>query len=326
MNKNILLLVLLLITIKLNAQTTIDVNFDNYTSPTTNDFTDKFSGNSILYQIPTNGITGGCLVTPATNNWGNDNALFCSTYKLGTPTNLITSICFKFDSTLFNNSVFERTCSIWLIPFSDFNHYAITSISTNKKMQLLTYSSVNDGPVMTLLHNHWYKLETKFIIASMTPPYNIGFDIKTYDLGLTGTGTPQSIGSIVSSFQDSTLAADTNIVVGITGTTSGGAIYLDNFHYEGLAGTNLCPVTSISNIDLNETISIIYSHNVLSMNNTSNKEVNSYIYDLNGKLILNLHVPPGTSQLAMNALPAGLYIYHVTGSGASVCKRIAVIH
>lgn len=80
MKKSIALFVSMLIAIvKVNAQVVDeDVHFDFYQSVTNNDFINHFNGGWGLTQIQTNGITGGCLSTPDSVNWGNDNAIYCS--------------------------------------------------------------------------------------------------------------------------------------------------------------------------------------------------------------------------------------------------------
>ena len=57
------------------------VLFDNYVSTADNDFVNRFDNGTGLNQIQTNGITGGCLETPQTISWGNDNAIYCTRYK-----------------------------------------------------------------------------------------------------------------------------------------------------------------------------------------------------------------------------------------------------
>src|SRR6266536_995815 len=81
-----------------SAQIVIEnVSFDNYISPTNNDFTNRFTNGLGLTQITTNGITGGCLTTPNTVSWGNDNAIYCSKYIAADSSICNTRISFKYD-------------------------------------------------------------------------------------------------------------------------------------------------------------------------------------------------------------------------------------
>src|SRR5215213_10709680 len=77
------------------------VDFNNYISPTDNDFVNRFNNGAGLAQITTNGITGGCLTVPATMNWGNDNAVYCSKYIANLGSYCKTNIAFKYDTALF---------------------------------------------------------------------------------------------------------------------------------------------------------------------------------------------------------------------------------
>src|SRR5262245_49774476 len=81
---------------------TEDILFDNYISATNNDFANHFTGGLGLAQITTSGITGGCLTTPNTISWGNDNAIYCSKYIGALSYYARTSISFKYDSTQIN--------------------------------------------------------------------------------------------------------------------------------------------------------------------------------------------------------------------------------
>src|SRR5204863_381888 len=76
-----------------------------------------------LTATPSNGITGGCLLTNDTNIWGNDNATYCSKFKGVMDSSYAVSICFKYDTNLIHTSYFERPVSIWLVPGADWNPY-----------------------------------------------------------------------------------------------------------------------------------------------------------------------------------------------------------
>src|SRR5262245_46329532 len=112
------------------------VDFNSYVSPTDNDFVNRFDNGLGLSQITTNGITGGCLVVPAIMNWGNDNAIYCSKYIADSGSYCKTYISFKYDTTVFNSSGFDRAVSIFLRPQTDFNHYIIGSISHSHRIEL----------------------------------------------------------------------------------------------------------------------------------------------------------------------------------------------
>src|SRR5437773_5375894 len=112
--KKILLLVSLLTcycSLAIAQLVTETVNFDTYVSASDNDFQNRFDNGTGLNQIQINGITGGCLETPQTVNWGNDNAIYCSYFKGVSGVTYITGICFKYDTTQLNNINFDRSVS-----------------------------------------------------------------------------------------------------------------------------------------------------------------------------------------------------------------------
>src|SRR5690348_11780981 len=104
------------------------VDFDAYLSVSDNDFVNHFDGGLGLNQIQANGITGGCLETPQTVNWGNDNAKYCTRIRAQIGDTCTVSICYKYDTLQLNSINFDRAASLWLVPFRDPNHYAIASM------------------------------------------------------------------------------------------------------------------------------------------------------------------------------------------------------
>jgi hypothetical protein len=320
--------IFLLVTINSIAQTTIkDVHFDNYVNASNNDFTNFFTGSSNLYQIPSNGITGGCLAAPDSNNWGNDNAQFCSSYSGLANSNYRTSICFKYDSTLVNPNSYDRVTSIWMVPYTDFNHYLITSITHDKRVQVISYSYVNPtAPVLNLQHNNWYRLTAD--VTYLTSGSNtIQVAPKVYSLGPNGTSTPSLISSLIQgSFSDSTLFKDTSIIIGITGARYGGTIYLDDFHFEGKAGVDNCPLTGINSVDLQQQIIFKQVLNTITISNNSNYVLHTTIYDANGRSVNQLSVPPGVMEFDLNKYTDGIYIFSGYSTEGVVVKKVLVNH
>ncbi|MBL0342317.1 MAG: hypothetical protein IPP71_16255 [Bacteroidetes bacterium] len=114
---------------------TENILFDTYYSPSNNDFENYFSGNSLMNQITTNGITGGCLTTPNTESWGNNNAIYCSKYIDSASYSSSTQLSFKYDTTQLNSINYDRAISIFLKPGADANHYIIGSITPDKRFR-----------------------------------------------------------------------------------------------------------------------------------------------------------------------------------------------
>ena len=126
------LLALSLFFIRSAAQSSSEnVSFDNYTSASDNDLVNWFSGGNGLTQITSSGITGGCLTTPDSISWGNDNANYCFKYVAGTPN--ATSVCFKYDTAMTSLPSYARCATIWLAPQADWNHYIVASVSPSEE-------------------------------------------------------------------------------------------------------------------------------------------------------------------------------------------------
>ncbi|MEP7265766.1 MAG: T9SS type A sorting domain-containing protein, partial [Bacteroidota bacterium] len=296
------------------SQTTVGlgIHFDNYINSSNNDFTNYFNGiNTGMTQLQTNGITGGCLATPDSNNWGNDNAHFCMNYKAFVSSVFIfnTNFCFKYDSSIVNPNSFDRIASIWMTPSADFNHYLISCITHDKKLQILSYSSAINSNAMPLLHNHWYKFSSAVIFTGGGIGGNDIQDIITVDdLGVTGTSTPTLVMLLNHTINDNILTADTAIDASITATRYGGALYVDDFTYYGNKGSDNCPLTGIYATDLQQQFIIKQEGNLIHLKNNSAKNILATIYDITGKLLSSEYIKPGDSEINMEHFNSGLYI------------------
>ena len=265
---------------------TENVNFDNYTSASVNDFTTWFSGGNGLTQITTNGIAGGCLTTPDSIDWGNQEAHYCSKYVSDLATSTNTSICFKYDTTLINLPSYARGVSIWLKPFSDPNHYIIASYSHQKRIEILSYSWTNNpGPLLSLVQGNWYQL---MVSTTFLPNDSVGIHAEVNDLGVTGTASPTLLAQSNGAIADMIFSNDTAILIAVSGTKKGGALYLDNFHFEGHKSSDSCViavVNSANDFSINENFIFSNENNLLQLSNHSSSVMNIEIVNLSGEII-----------------------------------------
>ncbi len=245
---SLLSLSLIIVFVFANAQTVVeDVNFDNYTSPSNNDLKNHFYGTFgiSLTQIQTNGITGGCLATSNSPNYGIDNAIYCSKYKGNIGSTYISSISFKYDASIVNPNTDDIAAEIDLNPTSNWNYYIFTRVINHTQfgsyLEILTGTWNNSpGPHLTLQQNHWYKLSISTTFSGGTFSDKIDLIAEVFDLGLSGTNNPTLLNSASGTIYMYILIADTAISIGITGARWGGGIYLDDFHYQGIKSSFSC--------------------------------------------------------------------------------------
>jgi len=307
---------------------TKDIHFDYYLNSTDNDFINHFSNGPGLLQIQNNGITGGCLSTPDSIQWGSDNAFFCSRYKPNAGDTTITAISFKYDSAFSIPGSIQRAVSIWLIPYADFNHYIAASITKNKKIELLTYSwNNNPYPVVTLTQDHWYRFEISTVFIGGIS-FQVNISAKVSDLGVTGTGPPSLVNSSSGTFNDNVLVNDTSIEVGLSGTKRGGAKYLDDFHFEGREGLSDCidvPVGLKKEFLIPFFIYTSASSNeiVIEQNFSTTQNMDILLYDIQGKKLIQYNTIGRTARLNISFLSNGVYIIQCTsGNGFSIRQII----
>jgi len=314
--------------VKSQVVVTEDVHFDYYQNSTDNDFVNHFSYGSGLTQVLTNGITGGSLQTPDSVNWGTDNALYCSRYHPLAGDTTVTSICFQYDSTNIHPASYQRGITLWLVPYSDFNHYITASVTYNKKIELLTYSwNNNPYPNLALLHHHWYrfKLTTAFLGGATNQVFIKG---EVFDLGTTGMSIPVSINSSSGSINDNVLMTDTSILVSTTGTRYGGVSYLDDFHFQGREGYSDCINTTLAVQNSLPTSSLnIYpspATGSIYIRRTGSEEMNIRIYDLFGTKYHDIKTTEMNTQLDVYRLVEGIYIVQCTTSNRLITGKIEI--
>lgn len=305
---------------------TEDVRFDYYQSVSVNDFTNHFSNGNGLVQLTTNGITGGSLDVPDSINWGNDNAFYCSRFHPFTGDTLITSICFRYDAASYHPGTFQRALSIWLIPYADFNHYIIGSVTGNHRIELLTYSWVNNPyPPVTLTDQHWYRLTcTVVIIGGVTDDVSVKAEV--FDLGTSGVSVPALVNSDAGIIHDSTLVADTSIAVAFSGAAYAGAAYIDDFHFEGREGfTNCINVPTGMSSTQSRTFRYypVPASEYMIIENPYQEEYQFEIFNSLGQKSLSTVIGPTHERISLMNFPAGIYLVRFSSvRGISMSKLI----
>jgi len=294
-----------------------NIAFDNYVSPVDNDFANYFSVGTGLTQITTNGIVGGCLTTPLTVNWGNDNAIYCSKYIDSASYSNTTRISFKYDTTQINTVNYDRAVSIFLRPSADFNHYVIASIMHDKKIQIVSYFAANNPFPVTLQHNHWYEFILNTSYTTPAPIYQVTTNAQLNDLGLTGLTPPIPAGFTNLSFTDSLLYVDDEVQVSFTGSMWGGAKYLDNFGFQGVKSANSCSFTSGIPVVSDPEIDVFFHDNAFHFTNSAS-DLNWQLYSVTGQKAASGKVPSGVSSYHATSLENGLYLLEVTNTTGAV--------
>src|SRR5436190_24206397 len=121
MKKSLLTLFLILVFNFSYSQIIIeDIDFNNYVDQFNNDLGRHFYGNQSLTASPLYGITGGSLVAPDSNNWGNDVSTYCSKFRSVNYASNTASICLYYDAATIAPG-FDRATSIWMRPHTDPN-------------------------------------------------------------------------------------------------------------------------------------------------------------------------------------------------------------
>ena len=306
------------------------VDFNNYVSSTDNDFVNRFNNGLGLTQITTSGITGGCLTVPATMDWGNDNAVYCSKYISDSGSYCRTSVSFKYDTTVFSTSGFDRAVSIFLHPYADFNHYVIASVSHTHRIEILTYSWTNSpGPLLNLVHNHWYDLILTVTFTGGPSGDQVDVNTLVTDLGTTGQTPPIPVNSSSGTFNDSVLVGDTAVRVSFTVTGNGGAKYIDNFRYEGIKSADSC--ISIPTYIFEKTpedFSVFISGNKLTVGSSEFGDKSEItIYSIRGEKIFSqkLIAESRHQDIDISGWTPGVYFVCLKTMQSASVKKIALV-
>lgn len=305
----VLLISILLFTVKGNAQpVTETIFFDNYVSPSDNDLTHNFYGTQSLYMTPSNGITGGCLVSPDSNNWGNDISRYCSRYDISSTGTYKTTISFLYDQNLVSHTGFDRAASIWLQPHADPNHYIIATVSHAGKIEIYTYYSFFNNPVaMPLQSGNWYNLELEITLPASPDPNTFSLGCKVTNLGPAGLSLPVTVDSLIETETDSVFASDDAVEISITASRYGGVSHLDNFTFNGVKSADSCLFTSVYQPEFLNDIKIISDNNSLILSGDVLRNKNIEIIDITGKKIFSEKLLSDKTFLDLTKFKSGIY-------------------
>lgn len=299
------------------------VDFDTYVSASDNDFQNRFDGGTTLSQILNNGITGGCLETPQTVSWGNDNAVYCTRLKGAAGVTYIQGICFKYDTSEINIINFDRAATLWMKPSADPNHYLIASIINTPEIQVISYSAIGFSGTLNLLHDHWYNLLMSADFTGGGAGDQIDVNAQLNDLGISGTDPPLPAGFTNITLHDSILFADSVIDVSITGTLWGGTRYLDNFRCDGMKSFDNCISTDVNKIGPAEEFSMALENNTLSVYAShENRGSEVSIFSSTGEKIFSEKIESGVTSFNLQEVASGIYFVSISGLAA---KKLMVI-
>jgi hypothetical protein len=208
--------------------------------------------------VTTGGITGGALVPPDSISWGNDKLNYCRNYFNISDSVMENSISFLYDASKVRPSAFQRAADIWL--FSGVaNHWIIYSVNYNQHLTIISYGSVSDSLFHTpMISGHWYKLVATCKTLSLAPLDWVYTKAEVFDLGTAGTGSPVSIGSNTSSFQDFDVAQSNFLDVSMSGAGFGGSALLDDFTFHGIPAANTCSPAGLETVLQNQVVFTCY--------------------------------------------------------------------
>lgn len=206
-------------------------SFDQYNSPTDNEFVHNFNGMYHYKQIPNNGISGGCLEL-GTELLGYPHVA-ATRLKDSFPvySNTFLSLCFRYvPSTTIHESAVGLVINGWTpygSPTFSVTSYLIKSGLNPDRINNFTHSFSSAALWVNHVINepipgNWYRLQLDF--------NGISYNIQLYNLGRYGTSTPQFVsGSAgpLSASNDSD--PDDKITVGLFGAYNSGGEYVDNF-------------------------------------------------------------------------------------------------
>ena len=302
------------------------VRFDYYVNAADNDFENRFTNGTGLNQLQVNGITGGCLETPQTISWGNDNAVYCTRFRgvIGDSSDL--SVSFRYDTTQLNSINFDRAASLWMKPYVDPNHYIIASVLDTRRIQIVSYSAAASSAVMQLQHGHWYNLVLSSLFDGGGLNDEITINAQVNDLGISGNDPPIPTGFTNTILHDSIMIADTAIEASLTGTHWGGALYLDDFHFIGTKSYDNCISTAVKeNNDENE-FTFSRSNNILTVYTGAEYSTSEVtIINISGQKLVEEKINPGKPEVDLSDLADGYYLVNLSNEKSSVTKKFILI-
>lgn len=216
----------------------LDINFDNFVSPTDNDYVNNFDESTDYMQQTTGGITGGVLL-PSWRSEGvynNDIAWLTAPVSNAAGTNYSAAISFFYDTNLIGDlNDYTYPVQLGFHPTDDWNHYLIgglmgTGMSLEFNLTGYYNDSRNGHPYSTyyrLPSNGWYRFAMNIDnVGGAEGLLNVSSQL--FSLGETGLGDAILVGSDSLTTNDPVFSNASNLRFGIYSDHDSGTAHLDN--------------------------------------------------------------------------------------------------
>ncbi|CAA9200915.1 T9SS type A sorting domain-containing protein [Flavobacterium collinsii] len=321
-------LVLLFLTIaKVNAQiVTEEINFNNFTSTTDNDLSNKFAKPlpEYDYQQSSDG-SNGYFLTTSLDGAATRPLRLCSKFK-GVDTETMT-LSIDYKTQFYLTAITDYYNSVGFFIAKESGETVLSaklSNSDNRYGKNLDITGLSDpnptyNPSFTqsdIVNNNWYRL-TFEITKIGTSKFSI--TAKIFDLGLNGTSNPVLKVTNKKEGYNYYFNSNNTMNIHIVGARWGDVKYLDNFKISGFKNGSNCE--KLSNEDFLSEKEIIAYPNPFYDRILTNKEVTKVnIYNLNGQLISsssNIN-----KEIAVEKLATGTYIFEIFSNDGVQRKKL----
>ena len=122
------------------------------------------------------------------------------------------------------------------------------------------------------------------------------------------------------------LIADTAIEASITGTLWGGALYLDNFRFDGMKSFDNCIITSTDEILNENDFSFVVENNKLTVflkTGDLNSEIE--VFNMNGQKLVAAKINAEKSDYDLSSLPESIYFLSIVSEKTRETKKFVLV-
>ena len=328
MKKTTLILLLIFTITKINAQlVTEEINFNNFTSTTNNDLSNKFVQPITYGYSQVSDGNNGYYLTTSLQGTATQPLKLCSKFKGIDTETMVISIDYKVETypTVISN-VYN---SVGLFISKDSGETILSSAISNtvndpygKILSINGLSNPNSTYNPSIFGNsfisgNWYRL-----VFELTKIATSKFSIssKIYDIGTDGTSSPVLKVTNTKEGFNYNFSSTNTINIHIVGGYWGDVKYLDNFKVYGFKNGSNC--SNLSNTDFQiEDNSFVYPNPFKNQININDEVTKINIYNLNGQLISTY--TDINKEIFLDKLANGTYLFEIfSNKGVQIKKLI----
>lgn len=317
-----LLFLILLAFSNLNAQqTSIKINFDNYTSETDNDLVKNFHSYSSLYKVVDNPDGIGKSVRNELGGSALETIKLCDKFKSVIGDVFTISVDYKYNVVHNNYNTNRNSVGIFLTDDKGTSFFSARIYESILYLGALNNVNDNSGVLVKEVNGKWHRLVLQITTKSND---KISCVAKVYDIGTDGKSAPVSVVSYSKEGSNYSYTSTDGFNVGFLSAQYGNVYCIDNLEISGYKSGSGCASLSIPDAAFENMI--FYPNPTKEFVNIQNVTLDkATIFDSSGKRVREQHFEGKQNNIInLIGLQSGVYYLQLETNGRQISKKVII--